>query len=1350
MNTVMLKNHFKFIFSFLFVFLLTSLTQAQNNDCKPFDFNLVPSYHAGQNTFAYTTADFNGDGFMDVSVINSDARTVSVLFGDGAGGFGAPQIFPTEINPWSIASGDLNSDGKQDLIVASFYENKFAVLLNNGNGGFAAPNVFTPPSQFPNQGQFYDLKTADFNGDGNLDVVAVQNQQGKQLKFFLGNGQGALTLSSTLNVQGDETVIAVGNLNGDNLPDIVLSGGSSFVSRYVSYVYGQASGNFSLVYGFQVEEKPVGFKIARLNADAHNDLAIAFEDTTTPTSHFLRPYLSNGGSGSFTAGTKIDVVYFLPPSDITVGDYNGDGKTDIAAPLSSGIIMVNHGVGDGTYQTPNYYAVPSGFNALFTQDLNQDNKQDLIVVQRNFISANVVSVLINQNNNGFKAPKPLLWAPQNIDAGDFNSDGYKDLVSAWNTSFNEPSTVDIALNDLNGGLLEETGPVTPAALKTMKVGDFNGDGKLDAVTAHTNNGRQLAVYLGNGLGALAPFVSTSLNVAFENIIVGEFNSDGKDDVFAVDSSGRGYSLLSSGNGAFTTAPNFPVTLQGNLLKLGKGDFNNDAKLDLIISNGSIVNLWLGDGTGQFALSPNSLASLGDVVVGDFNGDNNLDVAGFGAGEVKAYLGNGSGGFGQSFSIAAPTSNTRSLISEDFNLDGYDDLAYTVVLNNSGNLVFVPSGGQNASWKQPISFSVGGLDGYFSTIIAADFNADNKPDIAYNAGTSRGVIYNTAGLNPCVSVNDVTVTEGDGGATVAANFTVSLSAASAQDVYVNYSLEGQSAIVGTDVQNTSGRLKIPAGQTSATVSVPVAGDLLDEFDETFIVRLASPANASITKATGTGTIIDNDAAPTLTISDASATEGFFTGGITFNITLSAPSGKPISFRWTTADGSAVAGSDYIAGNNVQNVQPGTTSANVSVTMLGDNMHELTEDFFLNISEAVNVSLTDNQGKATIVNDDPVPTVSIFGSTAPEGDTGTFTGTLNLQLSNPTYLPVTLNVLTSDGTAVSGRDYVAADTPMTIPAQQTTVSVNYQVVGDTINEPIETFFLNVYNISNATVVNPQTQISIIDDEFISNDYDRDGKTDVAVFRPSDRTWYILFSSNGSFTGVQYGLSDDVPVSGDYSGDGRTDIAVWRPSNGYWYTSVPNRTQNWGASGDIPVAGDYDNDGRIDVAVFRPSDKTWYIQLSSNGAVKAVQFGIATDVPVPADYDGDGKTDIAVYRPENGTWYGLRSSDDQFFGMQFGIAADKPVAADYDGDGKADIAVFRDGDWYVSRSSDGVFTAFHWGAAGDKPVPGNYDGDDKSDFAVYRNGDWYIFQSATNTYVVKQFGLPEDIPIPSVSRN
>lgn len=265
-------------------------------------------------------------------------------------------------------------------------------------------------------------------------------------------------------------------------------------------------------------------------------------------------------------------------------------------------------------------------------------------------------------------------------------------------------------------------------------------------------------------------------------------------------------------------------------------------------------------------------------------------------------------------------------------------------------------------------------------------------------------------------------------------------------------------------------------------------------------------------------------------------------------------------------------------------------------------------------------------------------------------------------------------------------------------------------------------------------------------ISN-FDADGSSDLAVFRPSDGTWYS--ASGGLYKVVQYGLSGDRIAPGDYDGDGITDHAVWRPSTGGWFIILSGGgvvEKNFGTAGDIPVPGDYDGDLKADLAVWRPSSSVWHIIPSSNGVAVEFQFGFPGDKTAQGDYDGDGKTDIAVWRPQTAEWFMIPSSTGGYTSYAFGLTGDRPVQGDYDGDGKTDFAVFRPSNntWYMANSKG--YSVIPFGLTGDTPVPADFDGDGKTDVAVYRGDTWYMINSNGLTYSVKTFGVTGDVPVPT----
>lgn len=271
------------------------------------------------------------------------------------------------------------------------------------------------------------------------------------------------------------------------------------------------------------------------------------------------------------------------------------------------------------------------------------------------------------------------------------------------------------------------------------------------------------------------------------------------------------------------------------------------------------------------------------------------------------------------------------------------------------------------------------------------------------------------------------------------------------------------------------------------------------------------------------------------------------------------------------------------------------------------------------------------------------------------------------------------------------------------------------------------------------------------------------DLAVWRPSSGTWYVLPSSGASYIGQQWGTSGDITIPADFDGDGKIDFCVYRASTSgtsAWYVLRSSdgqlQSSSFGATADVPAVADYDADGRADVAVYKPSDGTWHWLKSSDGAYQSIQYGGASlDAPVPADYDGDGKADVAVWRGSDAMFYILQSNNSTR-AQSLGANGDTPVAGDFDGDGKSDCALWRsNNDWLIYKSSTSTTETVSWGShSTDKDVAGDYDGDGKTDIAVWRTsgtsaGMWQIRKSSNLQTRTDYWGTTGDIPVPAPYR-
>ena len=353
--------------------------------------------------------------------------------------------------------------------------------------------------------------------------------------------------------------------------------------------------------------------------------------------------------------------------------------------------------------------------------------------------------------------------------------------------------------------------------------------------------------------------------------------------------------------------------------------------------------------------------------------------------------------------------------------------------------------------------------------------------AVNGTVADGVGSGTIGDDddpPSLSIGDVTVTEGGSG-TTAANFAVSLSAASGRAVSVNYASADGTATAPSDYASAGGTLNFAAGETTKQATVNVNGDLTDELNETFTVTLAGADNATLLDALGLATITDDDGPPSLSINDVTVTETSGTSAnAVFDVTLSSASGQPVSVGFATADGTAIAGADYTSASGTVNFSSGQTTQTITVPVTGDVLDEGDESFTVTLSNPTNASISDGIGLGTIADNDPLPTLVVNDVTVAEGDTGTTAAVFTVTLGAPSGRAASVNFATANGTATAPADYAGTSGTLNFAAGETTKQVTVLVNGDLLSESNETYTLNLSNATNATILDASGTGTITD--------------------------------------------------------------------------------------------------------------------------------------------------------------------------------------------------------------------------------------------------------------------------------
>ncbi len=339
----------------------------------------------------------------------------------GNGTFSAKVDYAIRSGGGSAAVGDFNNDGKLDLVTGISGAGYLSVLLGNGNGTFSAK------VDYPTVSAGWGMAVGDFNGDGNLDLVSPNEVSGNNVSVLLGNGNG------------------------------------TFATK-VDYALSSAN--------------PSAVAVGDFNQDGKLDLAVTNANAGGPNVNIL---LGNG-DGTFQA--SVDYVTGSGARGITLADFNGDGKLDIAtASTNIASVSILLGNGNGTFQTNVDYAVGSGPRSVTAGDFNGDGKIDLAVT--NF-SSNTVSILLGNGNGTFQThvdyAVTALGTPYGIAIGDFNGDGKLDIASANLGT----SNVSILTGVGDGTFNAHVDYATNTGARGITIGDFDGNGKLDLAVANSS------------------------------------------------------------------------------------------------------------------------------------------------------------------------------------------------------------------------------------------------------------------------------------------------------------------------------------------------------------------------------------------------------------------------------------------------------------------------------------------------------------------------------------------------------------------------------------------------------------------------------------------------------------------------------------------------------------------------------------------------------------------------------------------------------------------------------------------------------------------------------------------------
>ena len=531
-------------------------------------------YATGNTPAGVAVGDFNGDGNLDMAIVNQAQSTVSVLLGNGDGTFAAHVDYATGNTPVAVAAGDFSGDGKLDLAVVNKLGNSVSILSGNGDG------TFKPHADFACGSTPVAVVAGDLNGDGKLDLAVVNNTSQGSVSILLGKGDGTFPAPVSYITGSLPVALAVGDFNRDGIPDLAVANRGD---NTVSILLGNGDGTFAAT--------PAAPALAAVPGGSPPPGAYKVAVT----------YISARGESALS-----------PASSITTAAGNNQA------------IQVSSPAPSGNATQWNLYFTAAGGSTFFRQNAAP------IAIGTNSTQGAVPST----TTAAPAGPLAAGTSPVAIAIADFNADGKQDLAVVNNTS---PGTVSILLGNGDGTFAPLVQYATPNSPVALAVADFNGDGKPDlavinnpppAAGTTVASAGSVSILLGNGDGTFQPHVDFAAGQTPVAVVADDFTGDGNQDLAVVNQGDTAVSvLLGNGDGSFQprvradwldTLPNsIPLGDKGILARLTlRGNFiwsQSDPQLYL---DGDTFGVTQSDASGNPSLGV-SLPSGDGRQGGDF-------------------------------------------------------------------------------------------------------------------------------------------------------------------------------------------------------------------------------------------------------------------------------------------------------------------------------------------------------------------------------------------------------------------------------------------------------------------------------------------------------------------------------------------------------------------------------------------------------------------------------------------------------------------------------------------------------------------------------------------------------------